>query len=69
MDLVGAGLCATCQHGRRVRNPRGSVFQRCERARNDKDYLAYPPLPVRICQGYAERANAEGDDPSPGVDS
>ena len=66
MDSLGAGLCANCQHGRRLRNPRGNVFQRCERARSDKNYLAYPPLPVRVCPGYEEQASAESKDPSPG---
>ena len=69
MDPIGAGLCANCQHGRRVSNPRGSVFQRCERAQNEEGYLAYPPLPVQACHGYEERADAQGDDPSPGAGS
>ncbi|MCS5636760.1 MAG: hypothetical protein NZ990_09600 [Myxococcota bacterium] len=54
MEPPASGLCAHCKHGRLLRNPRGSVFQRCERASSDGDFPAYPPLPVRACAGYEE---------------
>lgn len=54
MEPLGSGLCAHCKHGRQLRNPRGSVFQRCELASSNDAYPAYPPLPVRTCAGYEE---------------
>ena len=54
MEAASAGLCALCKHGRQLLNARGSVFQHCERARNDDAFPAYPPLPVRACAGYEE---------------
>jgi hypothetical protein len=46
------GLCATCEHARRVTTPRDTVFYRCERARTDASFAKYPRLPVRLCAGY-----------------
>ncbi len=47
-----AGLCATCQHQRVVRNTRGSSFSLCERSKTDPAYPRYPRLPVMACPGY-----------------
>lgn len=46
------GLCATCQHARRVVSDRGSVFTRCARASTDSRLPKYPRLPVLGCPGY-----------------
>src|SRR6185437_697849 len=46
------GLCATCQHTRRVQSDRGAVFYRCARAAVDPRFKKYPPLPVLQCAGY-----------------
>ena len=54
MEPTASGLCALCAHGREQRNARGSVFQRCERARSDAGFPAYAPLPVHACAGYEE---------------
>ncbi len=48
-----AGLCAVCQHARRVENDRGSVFFRCDYARIDPAYPKYPVLPVVRCAAFA----------------
>ena len=47
-----AGLCATCQHSRRMESDRGSVFVRCELALVDPRFPKYPRLPVLACEGY-----------------
>ena len=57
-----AGLCGGCRHGRTIENSRGSVFQRCERARTDPRLTAYPPLPVRVCPGYEARQSRTPED-------
>jgi hypothetical protein len=55
-----AGLCARCQHLRRVQSQRGSVFYMCRRSATDSNFPKYPPLPVLICPGY-EPAETEQD--------
>jgi hypothetical protein len=47
------GLCATCQHARRIVNDRGSVFVRCAYAAVDPAFAKYPRLPVPACSAYA----------------
>ena len=56
-DSIGAadlrvGLCATCEHMRRVESDRGSVFYRCAFADTDPRFPKYPRLPVLRCDGY-----------------
>ena len=46
------GLCATCEHKRRVESDRGSVFFRCALADTDPRFAKYPRLPVLQCDGY-----------------
>lgn len=49
---TNVGLCARCQHLRRVHSQRGSTFYLCQRAATDPRYPKYPPLPVLHCPGY-----------------
>jgi hypothetical protein len=51
-DRVRAGLCADCQHARRIESSRGSLFYLCLRAEHDPAFRKYPQLPVRSCAGY-----------------
>jgi len=51
-DDFRAGLCATCEHVRRVESDRGSVFYRCALADSDSRFAKYPRLPVLQCEGY-----------------
>ncbi|MDQ3129096.1 MAG: hypothetical protein M3Q66_11680 [Chloroflexota bacterium] len=53
-----AGLCAACVHARLVVSGRGSRFVLCERSRTDPRFPRYPPLPVRACSGFEQRALA-----------
>ena len=46
------GLCADCQHARRMESDRGAVFFLCERALTDPRFQKYPRLPVLRCEGY-----------------
>jgi hypothetical protein len=46
------GLCARCDHARRVTSAKGSTFWLCERSRADPRFRKYPPLPVRHCLGF-----------------
>jgi len=46
------GLCLTCRWKRVVLTRRGSTFFRCARADTDGRFPRYPPLPVRICDGF-----------------
>ncbi|MSR83127.1 MAG: hypothetical protein EXS58_09415 [Candidatus Latescibacteria bacterium] len=50
------GLCAHCQHLRRVHSERGSTFYMCRRAATDPRFPKYPPLPVLTCPGYEPAA-------------
>ena len=47
-----AGLCADCQHARRVESSRESTFVLCERSATDASFPKYPRLPVIECRGY-----------------
>lgn len=51
------GLCAHCQHLRRVHSERGATFYLCRRAAADPHYPKYPPLPVLTCLGYEPAKN------------
>jgi hypothetical protein len=51
-EKANAGLCADCQHARRVESARGSVFFLCELSLSDPHFPKYPRLPVLACQGY-----------------
>jgi hypothetical protein len=52
---VQAGLCDACRHQKLIRNTRGSTFSLCERAKTDKRFAKYPPIPVVRCVGFQER--------------
>ncbi|MGH7482871.1 MAG: hypothetical protein ACRELV_12005 [Longimicrobiales bacterium] len=64
MSEQGAGLCGSCQHARRIRSRRGSVFLLCERSRTDPAYPRYPRLPVLACAGY-DRIDSPPREPAP----
>jgi hypothetical protein len=49
---TAAGLCANCQHARRIESARGSVFVLCQLSATDQRFPKYPRLPVLTCQGY-----------------
>lgn len=49
---ANAGLCATCEHVRRVTSDRGSVFYLCQLSKVDPNFPKYPRLPVLACSGY-----------------
>jgi hypothetical protein len=59
-DEQGAGLCARCAHALVIRNDRGSRFYLCRLAATDSRFPKYPPLPVRLCAGFAP--SPEDDD-------
>ena len=46
------GLCACCRHARVIENRNGSRFYLCGRAKEDRRYPKYPPLPVMECEGW-----------------
>jgi hypothetical protein len=54
-DQTRVGLCASCQHARRIESSRGSVFYLCLRAEHDPEFKKYPALPVRSCAGFEDR--------------
>jgi len=49
---VDPGLCATCQHSRRIETARGSCFFLCEVALTNSSFPKYPPLPVLRCPAF-----------------
>lgn len=53
-----AGLCASCEHRRLVRNTRGSTFSLCRRAAWDAALARYPRLPVPACHGHRPAVGA-----------
>jgi pimeloyl-ACP methyl ester carboxylesterase len=55
--LADLGLCAGCEHLRRVRSARGSEFVLCARSALDPSFPKYPRLPVRQCKGYVPCVN------------
>ena len=61
IEATRAGLCATCRHAAVIVSDRGARFYRCERARTDPRFPRYPPLPVRACIGYDEKACTESN--------
>jgi hypothetical protein len=50
-----AGLCASCQHARRIESARGSTFVLCALSATDPGFPKYPRLPVVACDGYKRR--------------
>ncbi|HEV7670813.1 MAG TPA: hypothetical protein VGS22_20015 [Thermoanaerobaculia bacterium] len=54
LSLLSAppGLCAECKHLWLAVSVR-SAFVRCGLAEEDSRFLRYPPLPVRVCEGFA----------------
>jgi len=50
-----AGLCADCEHARRIESDRGTVFYLCELSATDARFPKYPPLPVIRCAGYSAK--------------
>ncbi|PYX48357.1 MAG: hypothetical protein DMG83_01840 [Acidobacteria bacterium] len=58
-DKTKAGLCADCQHARRIESDRGSVFVMCELSFTDSRFPKYPRLPVLACDGYARKTGLD----------
>jgi hypothetical protein len=54
-ERARAGLCADCQHSRRIESSRGSRFYLCELSATDPAFPKYPPLPVLRCSGYTPK--------------
>lgn len=54
-EVSRVGLCADCEHMRRVSNDRGSTFYLCELSRSDPRFPRYPRLPVLQCIGYSRK--------------
>jgi hypothetical protein len=54
-----AGLCADCQHARRIESDRGSVFVMCELSFTDSRFPKYPRLPVLACDGYERKTGLD----------
>ena len=52
------GLCADCQHARRIESAKGSRFLLCRLSESDPGFPKYPRLPVLSCAGYK---------PNPGI--
>ena len=46
------GVCADCEHMRRVVSDRGSTFYLCAKVLNEPEFPKYPRLPVIQCRGY-----------------
>jgi hypothetical protein len=46
------GLCAECQHMRRIESDRGASFYLCQLSASDSRFPKYPRLPVIECSGY-----------------
>jgi hypothetical protein len=53
------GLCAVCEHARRVVSGKGSEFWMCELSKTDPRFRKYPPLPVLRCTGFSEAHGAD----------
>jgi hypothetical protein len=58
-DKTTAGLCADCQHARRIESERGSVFLMCELSFRDPSFSKYPRLPVLACTGYERKPDSQ----------
>lgn len=52
------GLCATCQHARRIESTKGSEFLLCQLSQSDPAFPKYPRLPVLTCRGYTRRPSS-----------
>ncbi len=50
-----AGLCADCQHAKKIESARGSKFVLCELSATNPAFPKYPRLPVLKCAGYAPK--------------
>jgi hypothetical protein len=50
-----AGLCADCQHAKKIESARGSKFVLCELSATNPAFPKYPRLPVLKCSGYAAK--------------
>jgi hypothetical protein len=46
------GLCCDCRQASVQRSARGSAFWRCRLSDANPEFMRYPPLPVRACQGF-----------------
>jgi len=46
------GLCAGCEHARRVESSHESIFYLCDLSAIDPSFPKYPRLPVIACDGY-----------------
>ena len=60
-ERARAGLCADCQHARRIESSRSSIFYLCLRAEREPAFRKYPQLPVRTCAGYVLLTSASTD--------
>ena len=53
LERSRVGVCADCQHARRIVSAKGSSFWLCERATIEPErFRKYPPLPVLRCPGF-----------------
>lgn len=53
LERSRVGVCAVCQHARRVVSAKGSSFWLCGRAADEPQrFRKYPPLPVLSCPGF-----------------
>jgi hypothetical protein len=59
-----AGLCATCEHARRIESARGSTFILCGLSATDRRFPKYPRLPVVRCDGYVSVGVGKAKRPS-----
>jgi hypothetical protein len=55
-----AGLCADCEHSRRVESSHQSTFYLCQLSATDPAFPKYPPIPVIRCRGYARVSDNDG---------
>ena len=53
------GLCAHCQHSRKIQSDRGSVFFLCKLSESDSSFPKYPRLPVLSCRGYTPASDSQ----------
>jgi hypothetical protein len=53
------GLCAACEHGRRVTSAKQSTFVLCGLAATDPRFPKYPRLPVACCEGFGPASRAD----------
>lgn len=53
------GLCRDCQHMRKIKSDRGSIFIQCQLSFEDSQFAKYPRLPVLSCSGYCRAQKAD----------